>query len=255
MICKKTISEKAAFTLNLPAMTVLILGIISLSLFSGCHQIESRLFDSTDDTITLRDTTVVIYSTYETFFLNTEYFASMTDAERAVLGFMVTRVGNSCYWADDEDGEDSGVTYTETGTVIDLTLPEKKYSYKTMKCEILWKLGLGLQCSEKHLGYLRNWFRTDKKALSWLTVDMCPRIPETATNQSMFDRIDMTIKGDIIAITAIVSFYQFSSGEGTRIKREAQFQLMGKSLKMLHYEDTVIENFDSHVYGSDDENY
>jgi hypothetical protein len=246
-------SENRAFKLNLPLMTMLILGIISLLLFPGCHQKESTPHDVADDTITLRDTTVVIYSSDEKFFLNTEYFVLMTDAERAALGFIVTRVGNSCYWADDEDGEDSGVTYTETETVIDLTLQKEKYSYKTMKCEILWKLGLGLQCSEKHLGYLRHWFRTDEKALSWLTEDMCPLIPETATNQSLFDRIDMTINGDTIAITAIVSFYQFSSGSGTRIQREAQFQLIDKSLKMLNYEDTVIETFDSSVHGSDDE--
>ena len=46
---------------------------------------------------------------------------------------------------------------------------------------------MGYQCSDKHLGFLNNWFSKDIVALNKLK--RCPTIPNTATIQSTFDEV------------------------------------------------------------------
>lgn len=74
--------------------------------------------------------------------INDEFCKTISDPEKAVLGFVATFIGNECWW----DGD---------------------YSDKrdNLKCEILTALDLGYQCSDKHLGFLRQWFKNDNKVI------------------------------------------------------------------------------------------
>ena len=67
--------------------------------------------------------------------LNQDYIKTMTDPEKAALGYVATFVGNDCWW----DGEAN----------------EEK---SNLDCKIITTLGLGYQCSNEHLGFLRKWF-------------------------------------------------------------------------------------------------
>lgn len=107
--------------------------------------------------------------------INEEYCKKIPGSERAALGYIATFKSNECWW----DGE-------------------AKEDRSNLACKIITALDLGYQCSEKHLGFLRQWFKTDKKVLSALQA--CPTIPNTATVQETLDEINLTIKGDTISI-------------------------------------------------------
>lgn len=90
---------------------------------------------------------------------------------------MATFIGNECWW----DGKSK--------TNVDRS---------NLKCKILTSLNLGYQCSDKHLGFLHQWFRNDKKVLEEL--EDCPTTPYTSTTQDTFDEIILTVKGDTISV-------------------------------------------------------
>jgi hypothetical protein len=222
---------------------IIILGILFMP---SC---QTKVHDSDKEETTFvipasfRDTTIGIYVKTEDddMFLNRDYFAVMSDAERAALGFVVMRVGNNCDWADvDEEGA-NGITYYDSGISVDLT-KQAPSTNQTLRCEILSALGLGLQCSNKHLGYLRRWFSEDEKALNFLTQENCPKIPFTATNQTVFKHIQMTTKGDQIVIEAEITSYHFSMGVSYDWTRTAVFSLDKKGLKLVSYEDSEYLN-------------
>lgn len=102
-----------------------------------------------------------------TIVLDKDFQKSIIEPERAALGYVATFVGNECEW---EGGR-----------------PDENRS--NLKCKLLSYLDLGCQCSDKHLGFLNQWFSKDSIALSMLK--RCPTIPNTATIQSTFDEILM----------------------------------------------------------------
>jgi len=98
-------------------------------------------------------------------FINESVSNSMSNQEKAALGYVSTFIGNECMW----DGEE----------------PNKTRS--NLKCKILSELNLGYQCSEKHLGFLKKWFSEDAEVLRKL--DKCGTMPNTSTIQTTFDEI------------------------------------------------------------------
>ena len=112
---------------------------------------------------------------FSSIFLNVDYINTMTNQEKAAIGYVSTFIGNECWW-DGEANDDRS----------------------NLDCKIITALGLGYQCSESHLGYLRKWFSTDKDVLSELKDSSCPTTPYTATIQDTFDKIVINTKGDSI---------------------------------------------------------
>lgn len=108
--------------------------------------------------------------------VNEAYCKTITDPERAALGYVATFVGSECQWDGDANPE-----------------------FSNLKCKALDALGLGYQCSPQHLGFLRKWFRGDKKSLEAL--ESCPVVPFTATIQNTFEAIDLVVKGNIITVS------------------------------------------------------
>jgi hypothetical protein len=138
-------------------------------------------------TFTLTDTTVKflwcankydeeLQDTVNSIFINEDYCKSISDPERAALGFVATFIGNECWW----DGE-------------------TKDDRSNLKCKILTALNLGYQCSDTHLGFLRQWFRNDKESLEKL--EDCPTTPYTSTIQDTFEKINLYVKGNIISVS------------------------------------------------------
>src|SRR5690606_38042531 len=111
--------------------------------------------------------------TFSAIVINDNFSKRFTEPEKAAVGFVVTFVGSECDW-NGRTGEDRG----------------------NLKCKTLTSLGLGFQCSEKHLGFLKKWFRFDSKSLAEL--ENCAIVPFTATSQNTFDFINLKTKDSMI---------------------------------------------------------
>ena len=146
----------------------------------------SKKVVETENKIKLTDKTVKILwrddkydeelkDTFNSIFINEDFCKTMTDPERAALGYVATFIGNECWW----DGETND-------------------NRSNLKCKILTALNLGYQCSDKHLGFLRQWFQDDEKSLEKL--ENCPTTPYISTIQDTFDEITLTVKGNKISI-------------------------------------------------------
>lgn len=112
-------------------------------------------------------------SAYDDLELNQDYLKNITDPEKAALGYVATFIGNDCDW----DGD----------------------STENLKCKIISAVGLGSQCSTKHLEFLRHWFRKDKNIVQEL--ENCPKTPVTATVQETFNEIYMKVDGKRITVS------------------------------------------------------
>lgn len=104
--------------------------------------------------------------------INDSLCEKLSAPQKAALAYVATFVGSDCDW-DDEGAEH-------------------------LKCKILSALDLGYQCSDKHLGFLQQWFRADTASLSRL--EGCPIVPFTATIQETFVKIDLKTQGNAIAV-------------------------------------------------------
>jgi hypothetical protein len=104
--------------------------------------------------------------------IDENYFAKVTEPEKAVLGYLASTIGNECY----ADG-----------------------SKQNVKCKILTALNLGYQCSESNKSFLKNWFRDDAVIVS--QIENCkPTLPSTI--EKTFEEVkintaDNTIKVEI----------------------------------------------------------
>jgi len=105
--------------------------------------------------------------TFYSIAINKSFTNTMSDQEKAALGYVASFIGNECDW-DGKANEDRS----------------------NLKCEILTALNLGYQCSETHKGFLKQWFAKDSVTLKKLKT--CVTIPFTATSQSTFDEIIIT---------------------------------------------------------------
>ena len=116
-----------------------------------------------------------INDTIEEICINTSFCKTISEPEKAALGYVATFVGNDCNWDGDFKDDRSN-----------------------LKCKILTALNLGYQCSEQHLGFLRKWFKEDEKVLKDL--ETCPTTPRTATSQNTFIKIRLILKGKEISV-------------------------------------------------------
>lgn len=137
--------------------------------------------------------------------INHDYIKEMPPAEKAAIAYLATSIGNECWWKGDRPNKDRS----------------------NLDCKIITALGLGYQCSEEHLGFLRQWFRHDDAALKQLEKSKCHTCPYTATVQDSFDEIVLTVKNDSITV--------FFKASGINVRAE----------KTWHWSETnhfVIEN-------------
>jgi hypothetical protein len=138
------------------------------------------------------------------YHLNHDYFNSINQSERAALGFVATLGGSDCNY-DKSDNAD----------------------LSNLRCKLNDALGLGYQCSETHLGFLRTWFKNDQAALDDL--EDCNDVPTTATHQNILENIALTTKGNLIVIS-----YKAIGVEGTD-----HFVEWAESITFRHYPDNL----------------
>jgi len=160
--------------------------------------------------------------TFNTIIINEELCKSLTEPERAALGFVVTFIGSECNW----DGE-------------------AKDDFSNLKCKTLTALDLGYQCSDKHLGFLRQWFKNDNKTLKEL--EDCPTVPYTASSQNTFDYINLKVKDNNISVEFGANGVNMRMGESWSWTETDHFQLDKDNIKLIKKDESQIkrEKFDT----------
>lgn len=158
-------------------------------------------------------------STFSSIFIDEEFCKTITDPERAALGYVATFIGNECDW----DGE-------------------AKNDRSNLKCMILTSLDLGYQCSDKHLGFLRQMFKNDTKVLDELKSDNCPTVPFTANSQETFDEITLTVKDDQIIVSFSANGINLSMGESWSWTETDYFQFdTDNNIKLIKKDKSEIK--------------
>jgi len=161
--------------------------------------------------------------TFNTIVINEQLCKKLTEPEIAALGYVGTYIGSECQW----DGECND-------------------NRSNLKCKVLTALNLGYQCSDKHLGFLRKWFKNDKKVLAELNYN-CPTTPYTASSQNTFDEITLTIKDKNISVWFSVSGVNMPMGESWSYTETNYFLLDKDNIRLIKKDESKIkrEHFDT----------
>jgi hypothetical protein len=154
--------------------------------------------------------------TFSTIIINEELCGTLTEPERAALGFVVTFIGSECSW-DGEANDD----------------------FSNLTCKTLRSLRLGYQCSNQHLGFLRQWFRNDSKSLKEL--NNCPTVPCTASSQSTFDYINLNVKGNNISVEFTANGVNMRMGESWSWTETDHFQLFKDNIKRIKKDESKVK--------------
>jgi hypothetical protein len=146
-----------------------------------------------------------------TIVLNEEYIKGLSKAERAALAYVATFIGNECEW---------------NGYVND--------DRSNLKCKIIWALDLDYQCSQKHLDYLKSWFRNDDEVLKKL--DRCPTKPDGATVQNNFNEITIhtETKSKTILVTYKVTGVNMRENETWSYTQADTFKYTSDNISLIH---------------------
>jgi len=128
----------------------------------------------------------------KSIFINESFCSSISNQEKAALGYVATFIGNECWWDGEKPNEDRS----------------------NLKCKILTALNLGYQCSDKHYGFLKSWFSKDTVVLKKL--ERCVSMPFTATIQTTFDEITLFTDKDNKTITVNYKTYRINVRESSR---------------------------------------
>jgi hypothetical protein len=156
--------------------------------------------------------------TFNSIFIDENFCKTITDPERAVLGYVATFIGNECDW----DGD-------------------YKEGRSNLKCKILTALNLGYQCSGMHLGFLRQMFKNDTKVLEELKLNNCPTTPRGATSQETFDEIALTVKGNEILVFFKASGINIKEGESWSWAEADHFQLDNDNIKLIKKDKSKVK--------------
>lgn len=157
-----------------------------------------------------------LQDTVNSIFINEDYCKTITDPERAALGFVATFIGNECWW----DGE-------------------AKDDRSNLKCKILTALNLGYQCSDQHLGFLRKWFRNDKQSIEKL--EDCPTTPYTSTIQDTFEEIYLTVKENIISVSFIANGINLREQRKWSWSETDYFQFENEQIRLIKIDKSEVK--------------
>lgn len=67
-----------------------------------------------------------------------------------------------------------------------------------LKCKITTALGLGSQCSGKHIQFLEKWFMND--IFTFEEIENCYEVPWTASSQLVLEKLSLAQDGDKILV-------------------------------------------------------
>lgn len=141
--------------------------------------------------------------------LNEDYIKTLTNPQRAALGFIATSVGNECHW----DGD-------------------KKVDESNLKCKFLSALNLGYQCSDTHLSFLKQWFKEDSEVLE--SLQFCTKTESSATNQDFFLWLKMSTTHNQIRIIYSAVGIDTETGSKWKWTEESTYSYTQNGIKRIH---------------------
>ncbi len=195
--------------------------VILFIFFLSCGQANTNkdLTKSSDTASIAQSTKTVkfLWRDSTSIIINQDFCKTITDSEKAALGYVATFIGNECWW----DGDHSD-------------------NRKNLKCKILSALNLGYQCSDQHLGFLRQWFSKDSVVLRQL--EDCPTTPYTATNQDTFDEINLTTKGNEIIISYKANGVNLREMDSWSWTETDYFQVDQNHIRLMKKERSKVEH-------------
>lgn len=156
---------------------------------------------------------------FSTLFIDENFCKTITDPEKAALGYVATFIGNECNW----DGD-------------------PKDNRSNLKCRILSSLNLGYQCSEEHLGFLRKMFKNDTQVLQELNSENCPTSPDGATIQDTFDEILLTVNGNTILVSFKVTGVNLRDGESWTWNETDNFLIEKEGIKLVRKDKSEVRH-------------
>ena|ERR1035437_4788187 len=201
-------------------LTIFIFGIVLLISSCGPNTtIDEQPFANNNyisadtQTYLLKDTTVKLLwhaekqnDTSSTTVVNSDYLDTMSDPERAAVGFVSAFIRN-----------DSGINMncSNSGTQL--------------KPLLLYKQKL----NEKKLAFLKQWFRYDKKCL-----DKLENSSPFCNSQKEFDEIKLTVNADTIKV--IFTAKEITPGKTTNWRQEDTFRLDQNNLQLIEEKQSEI---------------
>ncbi len=150
------------------------------------------------------------------FNVNEQYCETAPPSVKAALGFVSTIMGTDCQW----DGEAND-------------------SLTNLKCKLTSALGLGYQCSDTHLNFLRQWFRNDKIHLNKL--NSCYSVPYTASSQNIISAMKLEIKNDSIIISFSASGINMRTEKSWTYNGSYTFQVRKDELRLIYEHESDLE--------------
>ena len=170
-------------------------------------------------TVSHRDTTITFLKlvkrfdpedklTYDRMSIDTDYCKIISDPEKAAIAYTAFGIGSECWW----DGEAND-------------------NRSNLKCLIPSALGLGYQCSDTQLHFLRKWFRNDSAAMK--SLEGCPTEPWTSTIQNAFDKIVFSTKGDVITVHYKVSGFNMRENESWDWTETVTFKVSNDAIAII----------------------
>lgn len=164
--------------MNLRFLFLLIFLSQSIPFFSQTlNNQETTSINNENQSNTIQNTYIKILWTdnNNTIQLNEDYIKTLTNQQRAALGYIVTFIGSECYWDGDKKNDESN-----------------------LKCKLLIALNLGYQCSETHMSFLKEWFKEDKKILE--DIQDCEKKESSAKIRDQLIELKMATNQNTIKI-------------------------------------------------------
>jgi hypothetical protein len=135
--------------------------------------------------------------------LDENYFANITDPEKAVLGYLASTIGNECY--------------AESGK-------------QNVKCKILSALGMSYQCSDDNKSFLKNWFRDDAAITS--QIENCkPTIASTI--EKTFDEVKIESDDNMIKVDLKGLKLNIKENSASKWSEKLSFKIDGDKLTLI----------------------
>jgi hypothetical protein len=148
--------------------------------------------------------------------LNENCIKTLTNQQRAALGYIVTFIGNECYWDGDKKNDESN-----------------------LKCKLLTALNLGYQCSETHLSFLKEWFKEDKKVIEDL--EYCEKKESSAKIRDQLIELKMATNQNTIKIIYTAIGVDMIHSKNWKWTEESTYSFTKSEIKQTHREN---------IYGS-----
>lgn len=135
--------------------------------------------------------------------LDENYFASISEPEKAVLGYLASTIGNECF----TDGSKDNV-----------------------RCKILTALNMSYQCSETNKTFLKNWFRDEASILS--QIENCrPTLPETV--EKTFDEVKISSADNVVKVSLKGLKLNIKENTASKWNQSFAFKVDGDKLTIL----------------------